>query len=227
MLKAVLFDLDGTLANTDPIHFQLWQELLVPYGMTIDQEFYDRRISGRLNIDIVQDLLPQLSPDDGVVFSANKEARFRTIAADQLQRMPGLTDFLHHIKQHGYATALVTNAPRPNAEFMLKTLTLNGVFQPVIIADDLPKGKPDPLPYQTALDNLGIAPEEAIVFEDSPSGVRSAVAAGITTIGMTSTHSDTALQQLGVEFTIADFTDGRLLSYVGQPPRSGDPCLSR
>ena len=227
MLKAVLFDLDGTLANTDPIHFQIWQELLVPYGMTIDQEFYDRRISGRLNIDIVQDLLPQLSPDDGVAFSDNKEAQFLATAADQLQRMPGLTDFLHHIERRGYAAALVTNAPRPNAEFMLKTLALNGVFQPVIIADDLPKGKPDPLPYQTALDILGIVSDEAIVFEDSPSGVRAAIAAGITTIGMTSTHSDTALRQLGAEFTIADFTDSRLLTYLGQPPRSGDPCLSR
>ena len=227
MLKAVLFDLDGTLANTDPIHFQIWQELLVPYGMTIDQEFYDRHISGRLNVDIVRDLLPQLSQDDGVAFSANKEARFLAIAADYLQRMPGLTDFLHHIKQQGYATALVTNAPRPNAEFMLTTLALNGVFQPVIIADDLPKGKPDPLPYQTALDKLDIAPAEALVFEDSPSGVRSAVAAGITTIGMTSTHSGAALRQLGAEFAIADFTDSRLLTYLGQPPRSSDPCLSR
>ena len=229
MLKAVLFDLDGTLANTDPIHFQVWQTLLAPYGMTVDQEFYDRHISGRLNPDIVQDLLPQLSADDGIVFSANKEAQFRAIAADQLQRMPGLTDFLHRIEQQRYATALVTNAPRPNAEFMLKTLALNGMFQPVVIADDLPKGKPDPLPYQTALEQLGISPEEAIVFEDSPTGVRAAVAAGIVTIGVTSTHSDAALRQLGAEFTIADFTDGRLLAYVAQPPmpESGDPCLSR
>ncbi|ESA34368.1 hydrolase [Leptolyngbya sp. Heron Island J] len=213
-MKAVLFDLDGTLANTDPIHFQVWQDLLAPYGMTVDQQFYDRCISGRLNPDIVQDLLPQLSVAEGEAFSADKETKFREMAVNQLQRMPGLTDFLHCIQQQGYAMALVTNAPRSNAEFMLKTLALNGIFQPIIIADDLPKGKPDPLPYRTALDHLGLAPDDAIVFEDSPTGVRAATAAGIATIGVTSTHSDATLRQLGAQFTVADFTDSRLLSYV-------------
>ncbi|MEA5463267.1 HAD family hydrolase [Leptothoe sp. PORK10 BA2] len=213
MLKAVLFDLDGTLAHTDQIHFQVWQSLLAPHGMTVDQAFYDRFISGRLNPDIVRDLLPNLSVAQGVLFSADKEARFREMAADQLQRMPGLTDFLHHIEHQGYATALVTNAPRSNADFMLHTLALKGMFYPVIIADDLPKGKPDPLPYQTALDQLGLRPDEALVFEDSPTGVRSATAAGIPTIGVTSSHSDATLCQLGAIFTIVDFTDRRLLTY--------------
>ncbi len=220
MLKAVLFDLDGTLANTDPIHFQVWQTLLAPHGMTVDQKFYDRHISGRLNPDIVRDLLPQLSTAEGAAFSADKEAQFRTMAANQLQRMPGLSDFLHHIQQQDYPTALVTNAPRSNAEFMLQTLALEGVFHPVIIADDLPKGKPDPLPYQTALNQLGLQPDEALVFEDSPTGVRAATAAGIPTIGVTSTHSDATLRQLGAIFTIADFTDERLLAYGANSNRT-------
>lgn len=230
MLKAILFDLDGTLANTDPIHFQVWQTLLAPYGITVDQTFYDRFISGRLNPDIVQDLLPQLTVDEGVAFSTQKEAQFRQMAAHQLRRMPGLTDFLRYVKQQGYATALVTNAPRSNAEFMLKTLALESVFQPVVIADDLPKGKPDPLPYQTALEQLGLASKEALVFEDSPTGVRAAVAAGVPTIGVTSSHSDETLVQLGALFTIADFTDRRLLAYMThteRPTETGDPCLSR
>ncbi len=214
MLKAVLFDLDGTLANTDPIHFQVWQTLLAAYGITVDQAFYDRFISGRLNPDIVRDLLPQLSIEEGVAFSVEKEAQFRQMAASQLQRMPGLTNFLHAIELRHYATALVTNAPRPNAEFMLNTLALDNVFQPIVIADDLPQGKPDPLPYQTALEQLGLFPDEAIVFEDSPTGVRAATAAYIPTIGVTSTHSDETLCQLGAQFTIADFTDSRLLSYI-------------
>ncbi|MBT9313939.1 HAD family hydrolase [Leptothoe spongobia] len=214
MLKAVVFDLDGTLAHTDPIHFQVWQTLLAPHGHSVDQVFYDRFISGRLNPDIVRDLLPQFSVDEGIAFSADKEAEFRALAANQLQRMPGLTDFLHHIEHQGYAIALVTNAPRPNTEFMLKTLALSNIFEPVIIADDLPRGKPDPLPYQTALDQLELQPSEALVFEDSPTGVKAAVAAGIPTIGVTSTHSDATLCDFGALFTIPDFTDSRLLTYI-------------
>lgn len=65
MLKAVLFDIDGTLANTDLIHFQIWQQLLQDYGLKIDHPFYQKHISGRTNAAIVQDLLPQLSPAEG------------------------------------------------------------------------------------------------------------------------------------------------------------------
>ena len=225
MLRAVLFDLDGTLANTDPIHFQVWQALLAPHGMSVDQAVYDRHISGRLNPDIVSDLLPQFSTTESSTFSTHKEAQFREIAADQLQRMPGLSDLLHQLEQQEYAIGLVTNAPRPNAEFMLKTLALIDVFQPIVIADDLPKGKPDPLPYQTALEQLAISPTEALVFEDSPTGVRAAVAAGIPTIGVTSTHSDETLSALGARLTIADFTDSRLQTYLTQAALS-NPCLS-
>ncbi|MBX2862034.1 MAG: HAD family phosphatase [Leptolyngbyaceae cyanobacterium MAG.088] len=223
MVKAVLFDLDGTLADTDPIHFQVWQALLAAYDIAVGQAFYDRYISGRLNPDIVRDLLPQLSVEEGVAFSADKEAQFRHMASRQLQRMPGLTDLLHVIEQQRYDVALVTNAPRSNADFMLKILALEGVFQPVIIADDLPKGKPDPLPYQIALERLGLLPDEAIVFEDSPTGVRAATAAGILTIGVTSTHSDETLCQLGAKLTITDFTDKRLDTYF--PRLTSSPVL--
>ncbi|MEM6253662.1 MAG: HAD-IA family hydrolase [Cyanobacteria bacterium P01_D01_bin.156] len=220
MVKAVLFDLDGTLANTDPLHFQIWQALLSEHGIKVDSPFYDTHISGRLNPDIVRDLLPQLSEQEGVFFSADKEAKFRQLAATKLQRMDGLSDFLHHLEQQGYSVALVTNAPRPNAEFMLETLALQGTFQPVIIADDLPRGKPDPLPYQTALDHLALSPQEALVFEDSPTGVRAAVAAGIPTIGVTSTHSHATLTKLGALFTISDFTDSRLRTYLTKDPEN-------
>ncbi|MEO0869584.1 MAG: HAD-IA family hydrolase [Cyanobacteria bacterium J06642_11] len=95
----------------------------------------------------------------------------------------------------------------------------------MIIADDLPKGKPDPLPYQTALNRLAITAAEALVFEDSPTGVRAAVAAGIPTIGITSSHSHDVLTRLGAIFTITDYTDNQLNTYLAKD--SQEPCLSR
>jgi HAD superfamily hydrolase (TIGR01509 family) len=210
MLKAILFDLDGTLANTDPIHFGIWQRVLRPHGITFDKPFYNAHFSGRLNPDIVSDLLPELTPQAGQSLSAYKEACFREAAADQLQPLPGLLPLLDWLKQRQLLSAVVTNAPRPNAEFMLKTLELMDTFDLIIISDDLPRGKPDPLPYQEALRRFSLTPEEAVVFEDSPSGIRSAVAAGITTIGVASTHGADELERLGVKFAIADFTDKRL-----------------
>ncbi|MEW5856822.1 MAG: HAD hydrolase-like protein, partial [Cyanobacteriota bacterium] len=74
MLAAILFDLDGTLVNTDQIHYKSWQEILIPYGFDIDENFYKNRISGRLNPVIIQDILPQLSLAEGEQLAEAKEA---------------------------------------------------------------------------------------------------------------------------------------------------------
>ena len=210
MLQAILFDLDGALAITDPIHFLIWGRLLRDYGLDIDESFSQQHISGRLNLDILQDLLPQLSPEEKQQFSLNKEARFRETAKGRLQPLPGLLPLIDWIKRQGMPSAIVTNAPRPNAEFMLQTLKLDQTFDLVIISGDLPLGKPDPLPYQEALRRLDLTPEQGVVFEDSPAGIRAAVAAGITTIGIASTHGPDKLYALGAKLVVADFTDERL-----------------
>ena len=90
---------------------------------------------------------------------------------------------------------------------MLQELNLSQAFEPIVIAEELLRGKPDPLPYQTALDRLNITALEAIAFEDSAAGIRSAVSAGIPTIGMTTTHLPADLLALGADKAIADFTD--------------------
>lgn len=208
-IAAVLFDLDGTLANTDPIHFQTWQELLRDFGMEIDKAFYQSRISGGLNADIVKDILPQLSPEEGKQLADEKEARFRKLA-EKLERLKGLSEVLIWVQERRLKRAIVTNAPPKNVQFMLRVLELKPTFETVIVAEDAPVGKPDPLPYRVALERLEVSPEEAIAFEDSPSGIRSAVGAGIYTIGVTTTHDREKLLDLGASMTIEDFTDAEL-----------------
>ena len=213
MLAAILFDLDGTLANTDPIHFLTWQELLRTYDLEIDETFYKTRISGRLNPVIVQDILPQLTASEGKRVADEKEAHFRRLATE-LQCLPGLSDVIAWTDECRLQRALVTNAPRANAEFMLEVLELIEIFPQVILAEDAPAGKPDPAPYLLALSRLGVKPEEALAFEDSPSGIRSAVAAGIYTVGIASTHPSQNLFDAGATMVIPDFTDSQLWSFL-------------
>ncbi|WP_416666515.1 HAD family hydrolase [Egbenema bharatensis] len=215
MLKALLFDLDGTLANTDPIHFQTWKDLLQGYGLDIDPEFYQANFSGRRNQEIISDLLPQLSPEDSNQLSLQKEADFRVRAEMLLTPTEGLLDVLEWMERQYLKRAIVTNAPTENAAFMLRVLNLKETFETVILGDELPVGKPDPLPYQMALEQLEITPEEAIVFEDSASGIRSAVGAGIMTIGVASTHSHAELYGLGCKLVINDFSDQQLWELLG------------
>ncbi|MGB3612818.1 MAG: HAD hydrolase-like protein [Elainellaceae cyanobacterium] len=77
MLSAILFDLDGTLTHTDSIHYAVWQDILQPYGIDLNRDFYDATFSGRLNVDILRDILPQLTAEEGKRLSDRKESRFR------------------------------------------------------------------------------------------------------------------------------------------------------
>ncbi|MDX2228292.1 MAG: HAD-IA family hydrolase [Leptolyngbyaceae cyanobacterium bins.349] len=214
MLQALLFDLDGTLANTDPIHFATWQDVLQPYGLDIDREFYDQNFSGRLNAAIVAHLLPQLSAQEGEQLSWQKEAEFRRRAMGELQPLAGLMDLLQWANTQQLKQAVVTNAPVENAEFMLQVLGLATHFQTVVIAEQLERGKPDPLPYQVALEQLSVSSQAAIAFEDSPSGIQAAVGAGVLTVGIASTHPPEDLYTVGATLVINDFADPRLNDLV-------------
>lgn len=206
MLSAILFDLDGTLVNTDPLHYTIWKEILKDYGLEIDQTFYDTRISGGLNPLILKQILPHLSEAENLQLSEYKEARFRELASE-LKPVAGLDRILAWTEECNLKRALVTNAPRKNVELMLSVLGLTEAFNPVLIAENVGVAKPDPALYKMGLNLLNIAPEQGLVFEDSPSGIRSAVGAGILTVGIASTHNPLALLEAGAFNVVPDFTD--------------------
>ncbi|PAX53980.1 HAD family hydrolase [Brunnivagina elsteri] len=220
MLLAILFDLDGTLVNTDPIHFIAWQKMLSKYDIHIDENFYQKKISGGLNPKILADILPQLSPEEAREFAEEKEAMFREMAP-KLQRLAGLTELLNWANTYEIKLALVTNAPRANALFMLEILELETTFELIILAEDEAAAKPDPIPYRVAVERLGINIENAIALEDSPSGIRSAVGAGIPTIGIASTHNPQKLRELGAFMAIPDFTDLQLWTFLNSQIEGG------
>ena len=206
MYKALLFDLDGTLAETDSLHLPTWVDVLRPHGIEVDEEFYRENISGRSNSKIVEDLLPDLSTEEGRRLADAKEASFRE-RAHELEPLPGLLDFVEEAKKHGLALALVTNAPEENVEALLLALGLEGLFDEVVLSDEAGAVKPDPAPYSAALDRLGVAPEEALAFEDSTSGIASSVRAGIPTVGIASTQTRETLEEAGAFLVAEDFAD--------------------
>ena len=213
MLKALLFDLDGTLAETDSVHHPTWADLLKPHGYDVDWAFFQERLSGRLNPDIVAELLPDLSEEEGRAMIEAKEADFRERAMT-LEPLPGLVDFIERGRALGLDVALVTNAPKENVLAVLRALGLDEAFETVILADDVGIGKPDPAPYRAALDALSVRAGEALAFEDSPSGIASSVGAGIPTVGVASTHDPGKLGRLGVDLVVHDFTEPELEAFV-------------
>jgi HAD superfamily hydrolase (TIGR01509 family) len=209
LYRALLFDLDGTLAETDSLHLPTWMDVLRPHGIEVDEEFYRERISGRSNSKIVEDLLPDLTAEEGQQLTDAKEASFRE-RAGELEPLPGLLDFVEEGRSRGLWIVLVTNAPEENVEAILLALELREFFDEVVLADEVGPGKPDPAPYRAALDRLNVLPEEALAFEDSTSGIASAVGAGVPTVGIASTQEPGKLEQAGAFLTAKDFTDPEL-----------------
>src|SRR3712207_2920563 len=123
--------------------FRSWVDVLRPYGIEVDEEFYKERISGRSNSKIVEDLLPDVSAEDGRDLADAKEAKFRERAGG-LEPLPGLVDFMQEAKSRGLSLALVTNAPEENVEAILLALELSDFFDDVVLSDEVGSVKPDP-----------------------------------------------------------------------------------
>lgn len=206
---ALLFDLDGTLTDTDHLHLEAFRILLQDFGRAITPEHYKARIMGHPNDQIMREMFPDETPERRIALSDHKEQLFRD-QLDTLTPTPGVLKVLDWADAHGVPYAVVTNAPRANAEMMLQGLGLGQRMTELVIGDELERAKPDPLPYRTGLQRLGAKPERALAFEDSLPGIRAASGAGIATYGIRTAHPDAALLSSGAVAAIDDFTDGGL-----------------
>jgi HAD superfamily hydrolase (TIGR01509 family) len=215
MFKALLFDLDGTLADTDSVHLLAWAKVLEPHGYDVTRDFYQDKISGRSDPQIVSELLPNLSSEERRSVVEARDADFRK-RIESLEPLSGLLNLIIKGREKGMKVSLVTNASRENVLAVLRVLGLNGAFDPVILADEVGPGKPDPAPYRAALETLGISTDEAVAFEDSPTGIASSVDAGIFTVGIASTHDPDTLEGSGVDLVARDFTDPKLMALIGE-----------
>lgn len=214
MTQALLFDLDGTLLMSDPIHEQIFRGLFADRGIAIDDAFYGRHVHGRLNVDVFAEFLPDEADPQGL--SEWKEAEFRRLLPRPYPALPGVVPFIEDALARGWQVALVTNAMRANADAMLAAIGLSHAFETLVIGEECSNGKPHPEPYQTAMAALDVAPSNCIAFEDSPTGLASARAAGARVVGVGSTLAADALFTAGAHVTITDFTDPALATELAR-----------
>lgn len=221
MLTALLFDLDGTLTDTDTLHLQAFRKLLHDHdGRELTQEQFNTQVSGRSNGLLFAELFPQADAAHRQALAERKEALFRELSPS-LTPMPGLLRLLAHAEQHGIGICVVTNAPRLNAEHMLGAMGLGERFAHVLVADELARPKPDPLPYLTGLQCLQAQAGQALAFEDSLPGVKAAVDAGIFTVGLATTQPAERLLEAGARLVIEDYDDPRLWDIIARMQATG------
>jgi len=216
MGRALLFDIDGTLANTDPLHLKAFNQVLGPHGHAFDHARFSRELQGFANISIGERFLPDETLERRAAILDEKEEVFRSLVAGQVEPLPGLMALLDRADDAGVPVVAVTNAPRLNAELLLSGLGITQRFKALVIGDELPYGKPHPLPYQEGLRFVGARAAASIAFEDSRSGVQSATAAGIPTIGIRTSLSDADLVAAGAVASASAFDDPALLERLAR-----------
>ncbi|GGG58835.1 haloacid dehalogenase [Salipiger pallidus] len=212
-MKALLFDLDGTLLISDPLHIAVFGDLFAERDMEFSEEFYERQIHGSHNADIFPKLFPGEDPE---ALAEEKEARFRERLTTGTPPMAGARALLDLARDKGWALAVVTNAPRINAEHMLKAIGLRDDFEVLVIGDECAKGKPDPEPYLEAMRQLGVRPQDCIAFEDSQSGMRAAARSGAYPVGICSGLAPDRLFEAGAKAAIEDYEDDALQAILAR-----------
>ena len=209
----LLFDLDGTLTDSDHLHLQAFNRLLGEFGRSISKADYTRHIMGAANPTICRYLFPDLPLEQSLLLADRKEAMFRDMLSG-LQPTAGLDALLDWADQQALPMAIVTNAPRANAVLTIAALGLQTRIPTLIIGAETGQAKPHPLPYLEGMRQIGGKASRAVAFEDSVSGLRAAVASGATTVGLTTSLSARAILDEGAAIAIADFRDARLSSLL-------------
>jgi len=212
---AFLLDIDGTLVFSDAIYFRVFQKLLAPMGYTVDEPFYKENVHGKVDADVFKKLMPEGSTEEELLaMSKKKDNTFCELYNEQAASsgppmLEGLPAALDLAQQHGIRCIAVTNAPRGAAEATMASLRATipaaSVIEGLVIGAECTHAKPHPDPYIEGARQLGVSLSECIIFEDSRSGVRAGVAAGVPVIGMRTSLGDTELRTVGCVATLADW----------------------
>jgi len=211
-VAALIFDMDGVLIDSHPVHRQAWNRLIRSYGATVTEAMHER-MHGKHNDEIVRCFFGgDLTKEEVVARGKAKEALYRDLAAPLV---PGIREFLE--RYYYLQKAVATNAEAENLHFVLERAGLARHFSATVDVDEVERPKPHPDIYLRASRLLGVPPEACVVFEDSHSGVAAALRAGMRVIGIATTHVNLP----GTCLTIDNFVSRDLKSWLEAQRQSG------
>ncbi len=192
MVSAIIFDMDGVIVDTEPLHFIALKRVLKEFNIDIpDTSFMD--YFGISEESIWKKTLKKYSikmPFNS--FETKRRQHLFEVLEESLELAKGTLRLLKQLKKNRVRIALVTSSGRDVVDFILNKLDISGFFEIIVSSDDVKEKKPNPEPYRLALDRLGLKPDDCAVIEDSKYGVESAKGAGIFCIGLRNKNYENA-----------------------------------
>jgi beta-phosphoglucomutase len=208
---ALIFDLDGVIIDSMPLHTRAWRVYLERLGIIATDDDIETRMHGKRNDDIVGEFIAGgLAPDVIFEHGAAKERLYRELMGPELDRymVPGIIPFLDAVR--GMPLAVGSNAEPANIDLVLDAAGLRARFQAIVNGRQVERPKPYPDVYLKAAKLLGVAPHDCIVFEDSPTGIEAARSAGTKVVGVQTHSADLS----NVDLSIRNFEDAKLLPWL-------------
>ena len=216
--RAVIFDMDGVLVNSNPFHLEKWADFLHDQGVAFSKNDLPQQIFGVANQDCFRTFFgSKLSEKEMTKMEDVLEERFRKRFAPHMEPLPGLLLLIKELGSAGIPLGVASSAVGENVKFILETLELDSVFSGVVTGSDFPKPKPDPGIYLLAAQKLGVLPADCVAFEDSFVGIEAAKRAGMKCVGLASTFpaqdlgSKTNADKIIETFSDVTLTDLRVL----------------
>lgn len=203
-LRGVIFDMDGVIVNSHPAHRKAWRQFLQTLGQRVTNRELDFILDGRKRRDILSHFLGPVSEAELVEYGKRKDEFFQQ-SAGEVEPIPGVIEFLIHLKKNGVVAAVATSASEARTRSTLESLQLRNYFAIVLTGNDVENGKPDPAVYRLACRRLNVLPENAVAIEDAVSGVQAARGANVKCLGVASSRHAKKLRHAGAVYVIPSF----------------------
>jgi beta-phosphoglucomutase len=193
----VIFDMDGVIVLSEEAHWLSWREAALKRGVDLAYETF-LSCFGRVNADCVRIMIGEdVSADEAAQIAEEKEAAMRAIIRDRVPLAPSVVDLLGALARDGARLAVGSSAPPENVDLVLDGGRIRAHFAAVVDGSQVKRGKPAPDVFLLAAERMGIRPSECAVIEDAPAGIQAARAAGMTAIGLATTHTALQLREAG------------------------------
>jgi beta-phosphoglucomutase len=181
---AVLWDLDGTLIDSEQYHWLAWRDTMAAEGVPLTHAEFLKTFGLRNDAIIPQWIAGATAAEIDRIATAKEQLYRRMVREGGLVPLPGAAEWTQRLAGEGWRQAIASSAPRENVEAVLAVIGLGPYFQAVVSAEDVLHGKPDPEVFLTAASRLGSTPSRSIVVEDAAAGIQAAQRAGMRSIGI-------------------------------------------